>query len=60
MSRYNLTEFKWHVIQPFLPNKPRGVARVDNVRVLNGIFVARSSGAPWRDLPNRSGPRTTC
>jgi transposase len=26
------------VIAPLLPNKPRGVPRVDDRRVLNGIF----------------------
>jgi transposase len=43
-----------------LPNKPRGVPRVDDRRVLNGIFWVLRSGAPWRDLPERFGPRTTC
>ncbi|MBA3676389.1 MAG: IS5 family transposase [Sphingosinicella sp.] len=60
MSRYDLTDFEWRVIQPLLPNKPRGVPRVDDRRVLNGIFWVLRSGAPWRDLPERYGPRTTC
>ena len=38
MSRYDLTDFKWRVIEPLLPNKPAGVPRVDDRRVLNGIF----------------------
>ena len=38
MSRYDLTDFEWRVIAPLLPNKPRGVPRVDDRRVLNGIF----------------------
>jgi transposase len=38
MARFDLTHFEWSVIQPLLPNKPRGVARVDDRRVLNGIF----------------------
>ena len=46
--------------EPLLPNKPRGVPRVDDRRVLNGIFWVLRSGAPWRDLPERYGPRTTC
>jgi len=37
MSRYDLTDFEWRVIQPMLPSKPRGVPRVDDRRVLNGI-----------------------
>lgn len=59
MSRYDLTDFEWRVIEPLLPNKPRGVPRVDDRRVLNGIFWVLRSGAPWRDLPERYGPRTT-
>ena len=42
-----------------LPNKARGVPRVDDGRVLNGICWVRS-GAPWRDLPSAFGPYTTC
>jgi transposase len=53
MSRYDLTDFEWRVIAPLLPNKPRGVPRVDDRRVLNGIFWVLRSGAPWRDLPER-------
>ena len=60
MSRYDLTDFEWRVIAPLLPRKPRGVPRVDDRRVLNGIFWVLHSGAPWRDLPKRYGPRTTC
>ena len=46
MARYELTEFEWKVIQSLLPNKPRGVARVDDRRVLNGIFWVLRSGSP--------------
>lgn len=60
MSRYDLADFEWRVIEPLLPNKPRGVPRVDDRRVLNGIFWVLRSGAPWRDLPERYGPRATC
>ena len=57
MSRYDLTDFERRVIAPLLPNKPRGVPRVDDRRILNGIFWVLRSGAPWRDLPERYGPR---
>ena len=58
--RYELTDFEWAAIKPFLPNKPRGVPRVNDRRVLNGIFWVLRSGAPWRDLPESFGPYTTC
>jgi len=58
--RYELTDYEWATIKPFLPNKPRGVPRVNDRRVLNGIFWVLRSGAPWRDLPDNFGPYTTC
>jgi transposase len=54
--RYELTDFECAAIRPFLPNKPRGVLRVNDRRVLNGIFWVLRSGAPWRDLPDSFGP----
>ena len=36
--RYELTDYEWTAIKPMLPNKPRGVPRVNDRRVLNGIF----------------------
>ena len=56
--RYELTDYEWHTIKPFLPNKPRGVPRVNDRRVLNGIFWVLRSGAPWRNLPGNFGPYT--
>jgi transposase len=35
--RYELNDFEWTAIKPMLPNKPRGVRRVSDRRVLNGI-----------------------
>ena len=58
--RYELSEHEWTKIKPMLPNKPRGVPRVDDRRILNGIFWVLRTGAPWRDLPDDYGPHTTC
>jgi transposase len=60
IMRYELTHFEWAAIKPMLPNKPRGVPRVNDRRVINGIFWVLRSGAPWRDLPVSFGPYTTC
>jgi transposase len=56
--RYELSDYEWTAIKPMLPNKSRGVPRVNDRRVLNGIFWILRSGAPWRDLPVTYGPRT--
>lgn len=59
MRRHELTDAEWAIIAPLLPNKVRGVARVDDRRVINGILWRFRTGAPWRDVPERYGPRTT-
>ena len=58
IMRYELSDYEWTAIKQMLPNKPRGVRRVNDRRVLNGIFWVLRSGAPWRDLPESYGPRT--
>jgi len=58
--RCQLSDYEWTAIKPMLPNKPRGVRRINDRGVLNGIFWVLRSGAPWRDLPETYGPRTTC
>jgi transposase len=60
IARYELSDYERAAIKPMLPNKLRGVPRVNDRRVLNGIFWVLRSGAPWRDLPETYGPRTTC
>ena len=59
MRQHELSDEEWSIIQPLLPNKPRGVPRVDDRRVLNGILWRFRTGAPWRDIPERYGPRTS-
>ena len=58
--RYELTDREWVIIEPLLPNKPRGVPRVDDRRVLNGILWRFRTGSPWAEIPERYGPPTTC
>jgi transposase len=58
--RCELTDFEWTIINPLLPDKPRGVARADDRKVLNGIYWRFRTGSPWADIPERYGPPTTC
>ena len=37
MGRYDLGDSEWSVIEPLLPNKPRGVPGRDDQRTLNEI-----------------------
>jgi len=47
--RYELTNLEWSAIKPFLPNKPRGVPRVNDRRVLNGICRSQAKNDATRD-----------
>ena len=58
--RYELTDTEWSIIGPRLPNKPHGVPRVDDRRVLNGSLGRFRTGSPWAEILERYGPSTTC
>ena len=45
MARYDLSDAEWRLIAPLLSDKPGGVARVDNPRVLNGILYLLRIGS---------------
>ncbi|MEM7620743.1 MAG: IS5/IS1182 family transposase, partial [Pseudomonadota bacterium] len=44
MSRFDMTDLEWDFIKCALPNKSRGVKRVCDRRVINGIFYALRTG----------------
>ncbi|WP_425483185.1 IS5 family transposase [Chelativorans alearense] len=48
-----------HDLKPLLPNKVRGVPRVDDRRVISGIVHVLKSGCRWVDAPQEYGPRKT-
>lgn len=56
---YWLSDAEWARIEPLLPRGRRGAHRVDDRRVLSGIFHMLRSGARWRDCPAAYGPYTT-
>ena len=59
MRRNELSDKEWAVIEPLLPNKSRGIERVDDRRVINGILWRFRTGSSWRHVPERYRPRTT-
>ena len=54
-----LSDGQWARLAPLLPNKPRGVPRVDDRRVISGIIHVQKSGGRWADAPASYGPRKT-
>ena len=61
MKRGDLTDAQWRRLEPHLPpEKPwTGQPNAPHRRIINGILWILRTGAPWRDLPERYGPRTT-
>src|SRR5579859_919378 len=63
MARYELTDQEWARLQPLLPpthSGKRGRPFSEHRKVLDGILWILRTGAPWRDLPARYGPPSTC
>jgi transposase len=54
-----LSDAQFARLQPLLPNKPRGVPRVDDRRVISGIVHVIRRGLMWRDAPPVYGPHKT-
>ena len=54
-----LSDAQFARLQPLLPNKPRGVPRVDDRRVISGIIHVIRNGLMWRDAPEKYGPHKT-
>jgi transposase len=55
----DLNDIEWHAIAPLLP-KARGIKRVDDRRVLNGILWRLRTGRSWASIPERYAPSGTC
>ena len=53
MRRHELSDEEWAIIAPLLPNNSRGIERVDDRRVINGILLRFRTGSTWRDVPER-------
>ena len=59
-DRHELTDAEWELLRPVLPTGRRGPVRKNDRRIMDGIFFILRTGSPWRDLPERYGPYTTC
>lgn len=54
-----LSDAQFARLQPLLPNKVRGVPRVDDRKVISGIIHVIRYGLMWRDAPTCYGPHKT-
>ncbi|WP_446741565.1 transposase [Sphingobium yanoikuyae] len=59
LSEFWLSDERFQRLRPLLPDKVRGVARVDDRRVISGIIHVLKSGSRWVDAPACYGPRKT-
>lgn len=59
VRRHELTDEAWERSEPLLPVQRMGRPCRDRRQVLNAILWKPSTGAAWRDLPERFGPWKT-
>ncbi|MFF8902530.1 IS5 family transposase [Streptomyces lydicus] len=60
LSRGDLTDGEWAVLEPLLPRSSNRCGRWrDHRQVINGIIHRLSTGCQWRKLPERFGPWQT-
>jgi transposase len=62
MSRHDLTDKQWTVIESLVP-KPKpgpGRKRNDARQTLNGILFVLKTGCTWADVPRTYGSPATC
>lgn len=61
VGRGEIADAAWARLAPLLPpNGKRGGQWPDHRPIINGLLWKLRTGAPWRDLPERYGPRSTC
>lgn len=61
MSTTDLSPRQWQVLEGTLPNDPqRGRPFRNHHQVLQGILWRLKNGTPWREIPQRYGPWSTC
>jgi transposase len=61
MKRHEVREEEWAILDPLIPKSDAKTGRPPRNRrqMLNGILWILSTGAQWRDLPERFGPWET-
>jgi transposase len=62
MSRHDLTDEQWAVLEPLIPKRKTKMGRPRNSdrQTLNGILYVLKTGCAWQDLPVEYGSDSTC
>lgn len=63
-KRFELTDKQWEFVKDLLPKGKTGTSkggrpRADDRTLLNGMLWLLRTGAPWADLPERYGAKST-
>jgi transposase len=61
MKRHEVSEVEWALLDPLIPKSQAKTGRPprDRRQMLDGLLWVLSTGAQWRDLPERFGPWET-
>jgi transposase len=61
MKRHEVSDEEWAILDPVIPKSAAKTGRPsrDRRQMLNGVLWILSTGAQWRDLPDRFGPWET-
>jgi transposase len=59
MALFWLSDKTWAAVEPHLPKNQPGARRMEDRRVISGIFHVPKSGCRWGDCPPEYGPATT-
>jgi transposase len=60
LRRFELTDEQYALVETYLPrNEGAGRRWEEHRRILNGLLWKLSTGASWRDIPERYGPWET-
>ena len=60
--RYEITDSEWERLKKYFPERQAGQLgrpRNDDRQMLNGILWIIRTGAPWADMPERYGAKST-
>ena len=60
MSRPGKSDLEWQCIQSVVPDKSRGVKRVDDHGLITAIVPALHVGCHWRNWPSHTAPARRC